>query len=54
MATCVLLGLWNADQIQRIKIDNVDLESKVEVFKHQALKALKGSSPNIGKLNANF
>lgn len=49
MASCILLGLWNADQIQRIKIDNVDLESKVEVFKNQALKVINGGSPNIGK-----
>lgn len=49
MASCVLLGLWNADQVHRIKIDNVDFESKVEVFKSQALKALNGSLPNIGK-----
>lgn len=49
MASCVMLGLWNADQIQRIKIDNVDFDSKVEVFKNQAIKALNGSMPNIGK-----
>lgn len=49
MASCILLGLWNADQIQKIKIDNVDLESKVEVFKNQALKVINGSPPNIGK-----
>lgn len=49
MASSVMLGLWNADQIRRIKIDNVDFESKVEVFKNQAVKALNSSIPNIGK-----
>ncbi|KAJ8966691.1 hypothetical protein NQ317_014020, partial [Molorchus minor] len=37
-------GIWNSSQFQRIKIENVDLESKVETLKSQAIKLLNNSS----------
>lgn len=48
MAASVILGIWNSNQFQRIKIENVDLESKVETLKTQAIKLLNNST-NFGK-----
>ncbi|XP_018566538.1 ubiquitin-like protein 7 [Anoplophora glabripennis] len=44
MAASVVLGIWNSNQFQRIKIENVDLESKVEILKMQAIKLLNNST----------
>ncbi|KAJ8925135.1 hypothetical protein NQ315_001317 [Exocentrus adspersus] len=44
----VVLGIWNSNQFQRINVDNVNLESKVEVLKTQATKLLNASS-DFGK-----
>lgn len=49
MAASVILGIWNSNQFQRIKIENVDLENKVEILKIQAIKLLNNST-NIGKI----
>lgn len=47
MCAVLTLGLWNAAQLRRITIDNVDFNDKVEAFKNAALKIL-GESNDIG------
>ncbi|XP_019873337.1 ubiquitin-like protein 7 [Aethina tumida] len=46
MCAVLTLGLWNAAQLRRITIDNVDFNDKVEAFKNAALKIL-GESNDI-------
>ncbi|KAJ8956982.1 hypothetical protein NQ318_012146 [Aromia moschata] len=44
MAASVVLGIWNSNQFQRVKVENIDLEAKVEALKSQAIRLLNSSS----------
>lgn len=49
MSASVILGIrLLPNQFQRIKIDNVDLESKVEVLKDEAAKKTNIQKQNLG------
>lgn len=50
MEGCVLLGVrLIPNQYQCIKIDNVDLESKVDSFKEEAAKKINTPKQSFGK-----
>lgn len=46
-ATSLILGVWSSNQLQRIKIDNVNLQNKVESLRNAAVKQLPTN--NFGK-----
>lgn len=49
MATCVTLGVrLLPNQFQRIKVENVDLGSKVELLKDEAAKKINVQKQGIG------
>ncbi|XP_074027580.1 uncharacterized protein isoform X2 [Leptinotarsa decemlineata] len=47
MAAKIFLGIWNKTQLRTIKIENVDLEGKVDNIKCEALKLLEKSPLDI-------
>lgn len=50
MASCVTLGVRLVpNQFQRIKIDNIDLGSKVELLKEEAARKIEVPKQGIGR-----
>lgn len=45
----VVLGLWDSAQYESVKIENFDLDSKVETLKNEAVKKLNAPKGTIGK-----
>ena len=48
-AASVVLGIWDSFQYENLKVENLDLEDKVEVLKNEAVKKLNTSKVAIGK-----
>lgn len=40
----IILGIWNSNQLQRIKIDNINLQNKVESLRSEAIKKLPNNN----------
>jgi hypothetical protein len=45
----VVLGIWDSFQYESYKVENVDLDSKVESLKNEAVKKLNTPRVAIGE-----
>lgn len=49
------LGIWESHQLQSVNIENVNLESKVELIKNEAAKKFNTQDKQFGeKMTCNF
>lgn len=51
VSASVVLGSWESFQYQSFKIENVDLDSKVETLKEEASKKISPNNHPFGKKN---
>lgn len=45
MALNVFLGIWDEDKLRRVKVDDVDLDSNVDILKPHLTKELGENAP---------